>query len=92
MKIGVSCFLFRQLKAKIDGAKEIVVKCEGTELRYESEMESALLNIGDYTGMKNVKKKKCVWHLGIVAFVLLINILVDDIIIIILFVFATLFY
>lgn len=42
-----------KLKALIDGAKNIVVRCEGTELVYTTPMESAKLNIGDYTGMKN---------------------------------------
>lgn len=43
-----------RLKEKIDQAKEIVVACEGTELRYEGAFEPAKLNVGDYTGMKNV--------------------------------------
>lgn len=42
------------LKEKIDVAKRIVVFCEGTELIYEGPFESAKLNIGDYTGMKNI--------------------------------------
>lgn len=42
-----------KLKEKIDGAKRIVVACDGTELVYETAMETAKLNIGDYTGMKN---------------------------------------
>ncbi|MBI2550948.1 hypothetical protein HYV73_01220 [Candidatus Uhrbacteria bacterium] len=41
------------LKEKIDKAKHIVVACEGTELVYDGPFESAKLNIGDYTGMKN---------------------------------------
>jgi hypothetical protein len=44
-----------RLKQHIDKAKKIVVQCYGgTELIYETEMEPTLLNIGDYTGMKNV--------------------------------------
>ena len=31
----------------------MVVSCEGTELVYETPLEDAKLNIGDYTGMKN---------------------------------------
>ncbi len=41
------------LKRKIDSASRIVVSCEGAELVYETPMEDAKLNIGDYTGMKN---------------------------------------
>ncbi|MEK9155074.1 MAG: hypothetical protein AAB839_00325 [Patescibacteria group bacterium] len=43
----------RTLKAKIDAAKQIIVSCDGTELVYDGPFESAKLNIGDYTGMKN---------------------------------------
>jgi aminopeptidase len=42
------------LKKKIDNARQIIVRCEGTELVYDGPFESAKLNIGDYTGMKNV--------------------------------------
>ncbi|MCR4312079.1 MAG: hypothetical protein NUV56_02230 [Candidatus Uhrbacteria bacterium] len=42
-----------KLKKRIDVAKRIVVSCEGTELVYDTTFESAKLNIGDYTGMKN---------------------------------------
>ncbi len=42
------------LKSVIDSAQRIVVKGEGAELVYEGGMESAKLNIGDYTGMDNV--------------------------------------
>ncbi len=42
------------LKEKIDRAKQIVVSCEGTELVYDGPFESAKLNTGDYTGMKNL--------------------------------------
>lgn len=41
------------LKEKIDGAKQIIVYCDGTELVYDGPFESAKLNTGDYTGMKN---------------------------------------
>ncbi|HCC83239.1 TPA: hypothetical protein DEP96_00135 [Candidatus Uhrbacteria bacterium] len=41
------------LKAKIDKAQRIVVSCDGAELVYDTLMEDAKLNIGDYTGMKN---------------------------------------
>ncbi|MEK7632725.1 MAG: hypothetical protein AAB473_02950 [Patescibacteria group bacterium] len=41
------------LKNKIDNAKQIIVSCEGTELVYDGPFESAKLNTGDYTGMKN---------------------------------------
>jgi aminopeptidase len=44
----------RYLKAKIDSAKTIVVRCQGTTLTYEGGMEAAKLNVGDYAGMKNV--------------------------------------
>lgn len=42
------------IKKLIDAAKRIVVSCEGAELVYETPFEDAKLNIGDYTGMKNV--------------------------------------
>ncbi len=42
------------LKEKIDRAKKIEVQCAGTILTYEGGMEPTKLNIGDYTGMKNV--------------------------------------
>lgn len=43
------------LKARIDRAQHITVKCRGgTRLEYTGAMEPTLLNIGDYTGMKNV--------------------------------------
>lgn len=41
------------LKTKIDSAKKITVSCDGTTLSYEGPFESAKLNIGDYTEMKN---------------------------------------
>lgn len=43
----------KKLKMLIDSAKRVVVHCEGTELVYETPLEDAKLNIGDYTGMKN---------------------------------------
>jgi len=42
------------LKSRLDTATEIVVECNGTTLVYEGPMEDAKLNIGDYSGMKNV--------------------------------------
>lgn len=42
------------LKKKIDSAKQIIVRCDGTELVYDGPFEDAKLNIGDYTGMKNI--------------------------------------
>lgn len=41
------------LKSRIDRARRIAVICEGTELIYDSPFETAKLNIGDYSGMKN---------------------------------------
>jgi hypothetical protein len=46
--------LGRALKEKIDGAQTTVVRCTGTILTYGGGMEPSKLNIGDYTGMKNV--------------------------------------
>jgi hypothetical protein len=44
-----------RLKQHIDKTKKIVVECYGgTQLVYDTEMEPTLLNIGDYSGMKNV--------------------------------------
>ena len=42
------------LKSRIDIAKRIVVSCEGAELVYDGPFESGKLNIGDYSGMKNI--------------------------------------
>lgn len=42
------------LKRALDGASSIEVHCPGTVLRYDSAMEPAKLNIGDYREMKNV--------------------------------------
>lgn len=41
------------LKKLIDVAKRVVVSCDGAELVYETPLENAKLNIGDYTGIKN---------------------------------------
>lgn len=46
--------LGRALKAKIDAASTIVVETEGGVLTYEGGFEDTKLNIGDYSGMKNV--------------------------------------
>lgn len=43
-----------RLKAKIDAAETVVVRCAGTRLTYEGGMEPTKLNVGDYAGMKNV--------------------------------------
>lgn len=42
------------LKAKLDEASGGVVDSDGALLHFDSRFESAKLNIGDYTGMKNV--------------------------------------
>lgn len=42
------------LKERIDRASTIVVRCAGTALTYTGGMEPTKLNVGDYTGMKNV--------------------------------------
>lgn len=42
------------LKTSLDTAEHVTVECAGTTLRYETRMEDSKLNIGDYTGMKNV--------------------------------------
>lgn len=42
------------LKGALDACQEIVVECDGTKLVYGGGMEPAKLNIGDYSGMKNV--------------------------------------
>ncbi len=41
------------LKERIDRAQRVVVECDGGELVYETAMEEAKLNVGDYTEMKN---------------------------------------
>ncbi|HTM68930.1 MAG TPA: hypothetical protein VL426_06570, partial [Candidatus Binatia bacterium] len=46
--------LARPIKAAIDAAGTVTVRCRGTMLTYEGGMEDAKLNIGDYAGMKNV--------------------------------------
>lgn len=43
-----------KLKRQIDSAKQIIVRCPGTALVYDAPFESAKLNIGDYSGMKNI--------------------------------------
>ncbi len=43
----------KKLKELIDKAKRVVVSCKDTELIYDTPLEDAKLNIGDYTGMKN---------------------------------------
>lgn len=43
----------KKLKELIDQAKRVVVSCKDTELIYDTPLEDAKLNIGDYTGMKN---------------------------------------
>ena len=42
------------LKARIDRAQKAVIDSGGEELTFTSGFESAKLNVGDYTGMKNV--------------------------------------
>jgi hypothetical protein len=42
------------LKKKIDEAKMAIVDSNGERLVFNSPLESAKLNVGDYTGMKNV--------------------------------------
>ena len=42
------------LKRALDAATSVEIICAGTTLRYESGMEEAKLNIGDYAEMKNV--------------------------------------
>ena len=44
----------RKLKTLIDQAQSAVVESGGCSLRYQSTFEETKLNIGDYTGMKNV--------------------------------------
>lgn len=44
----------RRLKEKIDKANKIVVESNGSELVYESAFEDAKLNVGDYSGMRNI--------------------------------------
>lgn len=46
--------LARRLKERIDAARRIEVRCAGTLLTYETEMEPTKLNVGDYSEMKNV--------------------------------------
>lgn len=42
------------LKQALDTASRIEILCPGTKLVYDTPMEEAKLNVGDYTGMKNV--------------------------------------
>lgn len=42
------------LKAKLDTTQKIVVECVDTILTYDGAMEPSKLNVGDYTGMKNI--------------------------------------
>lgn len=42
------------LKKRLDVAQRVEVECAGTRLVYESPMENAKLNIGDYSDMKNI--------------------------------------
>jgi leucyl aminopeptidase (aminopeptidase T) len=43
-----------KLKQRIDVAQKIVVSSPGARLEYHTTFETAKLNIGDYTGMKNI--------------------------------------
>ncbi len=42
------------LKNILEKAEEVVVTCSGTKLVYQGGMETAKLNVGDYSNMKNV--------------------------------------
>jgi hypothetical protein len=42
------------LKARIDSAKSAIIDSGGERLIFDSPLESAKLNIGDYTGMQNI--------------------------------------
>ncbi|MBI3994629.1 MAG: hypothetical protein HY349_01500 [Nitrospirae bacterium] len=42
------------LKKRLDRTRHVKVICEGTELVYDTPFEDAKLNIGDYSGMKNI--------------------------------------
>lgn len=42
------------LKERMDRSTSALVRCAGTELRYDTGLESTKLNVGDYEGMKNV--------------------------------------
>ena len=46
--------LGRALKEKLDSAKEVVVECGDRRLVWSAGMEDSKLNVGDYSGMKNV--------------------------------------
>lgn len=43
-----------RLKERLDRAKEVIVECGEDRLVYQSTFEEAKLNVGDYTGMKNI--------------------------------------
>ncbi|MBI3811285.1 MAG: hypothetical protein HY283_03640 [Nitrospirae bacterium] len=42
------------LKERLDRARRVHLICEGTELIYDGPFEDAKLNIGDYSGLKNI--------------------------------------
>lgn len=44
----------RELKTKIDTAKQVEIACGPHRLTWEGGMEEAKLNIGDYAGMENI--------------------------------------
>ena len=44
----------QKIKELIDNCTQIVVECPGTKLVYDSPFETARLNVGDYSQMKNV--------------------------------------
>lgn len=46
--------LGRTLASRLDGAQAMTVECDGTTLAYGGPNEATKLNIGDYTGMKNI--------------------------------------
>ncbi len=46
--------LGHELKRRLDQCQEVRVLCRSTELVYQGGMEPAKLNIGDYSGMKNI--------------------------------------
>lgn len=46
--------LGHSLKEKLDRCSKALVRCAGTEIHYETGMEPSKLNVGDYTGMKNI--------------------------------------
>ena len=42
------------LKNILESAEEVIVTCPGTKLVYQGGMETAKLNVGDYSAMKNI--------------------------------------